>query len=125
MYHEYPYDAQIPIKINGKYERREFNSDRDVWDVIKLLIKETQEINEEKGKSFIESKSVMAQLPFFSCTNIVLDEKAQKDIARYIYCNDFGISPYQGSYGDQPKKWVDKSFLIKKLMNNQKPKEDG
>lgn len=67
----------------------------------------------------------MAQLPFFSCTNIVLDEKAQKDIARYIYCNDFGISPYQGSYGDQPKKWVDKSFLIKKLMNNQKPKEDG
>jgi hypothetical protein len=93
--------------------------------VIRLLIEETQEVNEEKGKSFIESKSVMAQLPFFSCTNIVLDEKAQKDIARYIYCNDFGISPYQGSYGDQPKKWVDKSFLIKKLMNNQKPKEDG
>jgi hypothetical protein len=125
MYHEYPYDAQIPIKINGKYERREFNSDRDVWDVIKLLIKETQEINEEKGKSFIESKSVMAQLPFFGCKNIMLDENAQKDIARFVYCNDFNVAPYEGSYGDQPKKWIDKSFIIKKIMNNQKPKEEN
>ena len=67
----------------------------------------------------------MAQLPFFSCKNMVLDSEAQKDIAQYIYCSDFGISPYKGSYGEQPKKWVEKSFIIKKLMNNQKPKENG
>ena len=67
----------------------------------------------------------MAQLPFFACRNIVLDEKAQKDIARYVYCSDFGISPYQGSYGDQPKKWINKCFVIKKLMNIKEPKENG
>ena len=67
----------------------------------------------------------MAQLPFFACRNIVLDEKYQKDIARYVYCNDFGTPPYKGDYGNQPKKWIDKSFLIKKIMNNQKPKENG
>ena len=82
-------------------------------------------MNEEKGKSFDVAKSTMAQLPFFSCRNIILDDKAQKDIAKYLYCNDFGISPYKGSYGDQPKKWIDKSFIIKKLINNQKLKEDG
>ena len=67
----------------------------------------------------------MAQLPFFACRDIVLDANAQKDISKYIYCSDFGISPYRGSYGDQPKKWIDKSFLIKKLINNQKLKENG
>jgi hypothetical protein len=30
---------------------------------------------------------------------------------------DFGISPYNGSYGDQPKKWVDKFFIIKNALN--------
>ena len=82
-------------------------------------------MNEEKGKSFDVAKSIMAQLPFFSCKNMVLDEKSQKDIAKYIYCNDFNVQPYQGSYGEQPKIWIEKSFIIKKLMNNQKPKENG
>ena len=96
-----------------------------MWEIIDLLIEETRETNDKEGKSFDIAKSVMAQLPFFACKNILLDENAQKNIARYVYCSDFGISPYQGDYGDQPKKWVDKSFLIKKLMNNQKPKENG
>ena len=82
-------------------------------------------MNEKEGKSFDVGKSIMAQLPFFACKNIMLDENAQKDIARFVYCNDFNVAPYEGSYGDQPKKWIDKSFIIKKLMNNQKPKEDG
>ena len=78
-----------------------------------------------KGKGFDIPKSIMAQLPFFSCKNIVLNEKAQKDIARYIYCSDFGISPYQGSYGNQPARWIEKSFLLKKIMNNQKTEDNG
>jgi len=82
-------------------------------------------MNEEKGKSFDVAKSIMAQLPFFSCKNMVLDEKSQKDIAKYIYCNDFNVQPYKGSYGEQPKIWIEKSFIIKKLMNNQTPKENG
>ena len=82
-------------------------------------------MNEEKGKSFDVAKSTMAQLPFFSCKNIVLDDKSQKDIAKYIYCNDFNVQPYKGSYGEQPKIWIEKSFIIKKLMTDQKPKENG
>jgi len=82
-------------------------------------------MNEKEGKSFDVAKSTMAQLPFFSCKNIVLNEKSQKDIAKYIYCNDFNVQPYKGSYGEQPKIWIEKSFIIKKLMNNQKPKENG
>ena len=43
MYHEYPYKAQIPILIDGKYETRTLTSDDEVWDIIRLLIDETQE----------------------------------------------------------------------------------
>ena len=38
----------------------------------------------------------------------------QKDIQRYIYCQDFNTQPYPGSYGEQPFKWIEKSFIIKR-----------
>jgi len=53
----------------------------------------------------------MAQLPFFACSNIMLDTKAQKDISRFMYSKQYKISPYKGSYGEQPKKWVEKGFV--------------
>tara|TARA_R100000234_G_scaffold3488_1_gene2911 strand:+ start:6189 stop:6569 length:381 start_codon:yes stop_codon:yes gene_type:complete len=121
MYHEYPYEAQIPILIEGKYETRIFTSDEDVWDVIRLLIDETQEHIEE-GSNLHIAESVMAQLPFFSCREIIIDEKAQKDISRFMYAKQFNISPYKGSYGEQPKKWVDKTFLLIHLLERQKAK---
>ena len=83
------------------------------------------EIENEKGKDFNIAESVMAQLPFFACTNIMLNKTSQKDISRFVYSTDFHISPYKGSYGDQPKKWVEKSFLIKNLMERQKGKANG
>ena len=116
-FHEYPYEAQIPVKINETYEVRMFGSDDDVWDVIDLIIEETQEYNKE-GRSFNIAGSVSAQLPFFACRNIMLNEKAQKDISRFMYSKEFGISPYKGSYGEQPKKWIEKSFLLKGLINS-------
>ena len=105
---------------------RTFVSDDDVWQIIDLIIKETEESN-EKGNSFHIAESVMAQLPFFACKNIMLDKEAQKDIARYIYSKDFGISPYKGSYGEQPARWVEKTFLLKNLMQRQenKAKQNG
>ena len=121
MYHKYPYEAQIPILIDGKYETRTFTSDRDVWDVIELLVNEVKE-EIQKGRDLNIASSVMVQLPFFSCTNIMLDEKAQKDISRFMYARQFKIAPYSGSYGDQPKKWVEKSFLIGNLIERQKSK---
>ena len=105
---------------------RTFTSDEDVWNVIDLLIEETEEANRE-GKNFNIAESVMAQLPFFSCNNLILDRDAQKDISRYIYSKDFGISPYKGSYGEQPKLWIEKTFILKNLMQRQenKAKQNG
>jgi len=121
MYHEYPYEAQIPILIDGKYEVRTFTSNEDVWDVIRLLIDETKE-NIKEGSNLHIAESVMAQLPFFACSNMIMDINAQKDIARFMYSKQYKISPYKGSYGEQPKKWVGKSFLLNSLIERQKAK---
>ena len=114
-FHEFPYKAQIPVLINGKRERRTFTCEEDVHDIIKLLIKETEDFNNE-GKSFDVALSVSKQLPFFSCMNILYNQEAQKDIEKYIYCKEFGISPYSGSFSEQPKRWVDRAFAIKKAL---------
>ena len=106
-------------------ETRTFKCDEDVWDIIDLLIEETKGHN-EKGKEFDIAKSVNAQLPFFCCKNIVHSREHQKDIERYIYSEQFGISPYPGSYGEQPAKWVDKAFIIKNaLAKKQKDQIDA
>ena len=121
MYHEYPYRAQIPILIDGKYETRTFTSDDEVWDIIRLLIDETKQHIKE-GSNLHIAESVMAQLPFFACSNMIIDENAQKDISRFMYAKQFKISPYKGSYGEQPKKWVDKSFMFTYIIERQKAK---
>lgn len=121
MYHEYPYKAQIPILIEGKYETRTFTSNDEVWDVIRLLIDETKE-NIKQGSNLHIAESVMAQLPFFACGNIMIDQNTQKDIARFMYSRQFNISPHKGSYGEQPKKWIEKSFLLNHLVERKKAK---
>ena len=105
MYHTYPYKAQIPILIDGKYETRMFTSKSDVTEVMELLVDEVKQSN-HKGNSFNIAESVVKQLPFFACPNVLLDAQSQKDISRYIYSQQFGISPYKGTYGEQPHKWV-------------------
>ena len=114
-FHEFPYKAEVPILIDGKRERKIFRCEEDVQDVIKLLIEETREIN-SKGKSFDVGLSVSKQLPFFSCMNILYDKDAQKYVEKYIYCKDFNVAPYDGDFGSQPKKWVDRAFIIKKAL---------
>ncbi len=123
-FHTYPYEAQIPVLIDGKYKVSQFVSDDEVWDVISLITEETR-IENTKGNNFNEAESVMAQLPFFACKNIMLNKDSQKDIARFIYSKDFHISPYAGSYGEQPSKWIEKSFLLKTLVERQKGKANG
>ncbi len=121
MYHTYPYEAKIPILIDGKYEIRYFTSNDEVWDVIQLLVDETKEHIQE-GSNLHIAESVMSQLPFFACKNIIANEQSQKNIARFMYSRQFNISPYVGSYGEQPKKWVEKSFLLNHLIERQKAK---
>ena len=112
QYHEYPYKTEIPVLINGKRERRTFTCDEDVWEVIDLLIEEVKE-QRETGKQFDIAASVNAQLPFFTCRNVIFDKELQKDIQRYVYCRESGVPPYKGSYNEQPAIWVEKFFIIK------------
>lgn len=68
------------------------------------------------GKSFDIASSISSQISFFSCKNIFLSSQVQKDISKYTYCKDFSIPAYNGTYGEQPSKWVQKSFIIKNAL---------
>ena len=109
--------------IDGKREKRTFKCKEDVLEVIDLIIAETKQVNEEQGKDFDIAQSVVSQMPFFACMNIFFDNKIQKDIQRYIYCEKFGIPPYKGSYGEQPAKWVLRAFAIKSALAKKEKKE--
>ena len=89
----------------------------DVWEVADLIIDETVQVNEEQNKSFDIAESLVAQIPFFACSNRFMDISLNADIERYIYCDNFKTPAYPGSYNDQPARWVQKSFLIKKNLN--------
>ena len=117
----------MPVMVDGQYETRTFSCEQDVWDVVDLIIEETKEMNESHSKSFSPSSSVKSQLPFFACNNIVFDKEFQKDIERYVYCDNFSIAPYPGAYGEQPSRWTQKSYIIKKAINKiqNKATEDG
>lgn len=106
----------MPIKIDGVYEVREFSCAEDVWEVIDLLIQETKSYNEQGGKEFDIAKSVKAQLPFFCCNNVIQDKYLQRDIRRYLYCEQFNVPPFSGSFDDQPVRWIDKAFIIKNAL---------
>jgi hypothetical protein len=79
-------------------------------------------MNESTGKSFDIVGSISYQLPFFCCNNFMLKSEYQKDISKYVYCKEFSISPYMGSFGDQPKKWIDKVNIIKFAIAKKKSK---
>ena len=106
-----------------------FNNKQDVLDVVDLLIEETKEVNMRKGKSFDIANSIFKQLPFFACPNIVYDNQVQQDIEKYLYCNEYSVPAYKGSFGEQPRRWIAKSFLFRnafaKRENNLIKKEQG
>ena len=68
------------------------------------------------GKDFDIATSLSSQLPHFCCSNVMLDNKFQKDISQYLYCKEFGIPPFPGHYGMQPYKWINKANVIKNAM---------
>ena len=112
--------------IDGERETRTFESKDDVWDVVDLIIEETKNFNDEEGKDFDISTSVVSQIPFFACPNVLFDRDIQKDVERYIYCEKFKVPPYKGSYGDQPQKWVNRSFAIRSgIAKKEKRELDG
>ena len=108
---------------NGKYIEKEFRSDEDVWSVVDSIIEETKTANEEQGKGFDIARSVSAQLPFFACKNRMLNQEIQNDISRYVYCEKFNVPAYNGSYGEQPYKWVRKTMTIGNAIAKKQKKE--
>jgi hypothetical protein len=62
-------------------------------------------------------------LPFFSCPNVFLEDSCQEDIGRFIYSKEFSVPPYIGAYGDQPRKWIEKSFIINSALETKEYQE--
>ena len=121
-YHEFPYQATPPISGQGS---KTFKSKDDIDNVIEQLINEAEEWN-KRGKSFDVALSVAKQLPFFCCPNKILNAEDQKVIQRYIYCNETGTQAYNGSYGDQPYKWLQQYFILKQAFaQKEKAQIDG
>ena len=81
-----------------------------------MLCLETLQLNEQKKKDFDIAASIKAQLPFFACSKAIFDLDSQKDIERYMYCKEYGIAPYPGSFEDQPAGWIEKTFIIKSAI---------
>jgi len=79
--------------------------------------------NKTNSDPFDQALSVFNQISFFSCKNIFLDKKSQQDISKYIYCKDFSISPYEGSYGQHSHKWIQKYYIIKNAMTKKEQSE--
>ena len=116
QYCEFPYEAKLPVKTELGYEIREFKSIDDIWAVIELIALETKRFNEEKGKDFDVAKSIISQIPFFTCINHIRDEKYIKLLNKYLYCTETGTPAHSGSYGEQPARWVQYFFIIKIAM---------
>ena len=121
-FHEFPYTAEPPI---SRYGEKLFESKEDINEIIGLLVNETNEWN-KKGNNFNVALSVAKQLPFFCCPNKVLRKDYQKSIQRYIYCNETGTQAYNGSYGEQPARWVQEFFVLKQAFaQKEKAQIDG
>jgi len=94
----------------------EFNNKNDVWDYIGEISEESKEFYKD-GSRFNILRGIYEQLPFFCCNNIILDKEHQKDIAKFLYCQDTGVPPYPGSFGDQPTMWIAKYYIIKEALS--------
>ncbi len=95
----------------------------DVWAVANLIIEETAQVNEQQNRSFDIAQSLVSQIPFFACANKFMDISLHKDIERYTYCEKFNIPPYEGSYDNQPAKWVRRAFAIRTAFAKKEKKE--
>ena len=103
-----------------------FNSDKynpNPTPAVKPVVEEVKDINEKKGKDFNIAEAIFGQLPFFACKRFLYSDSALSDINRYSYCDAFNVPAYAGHYGSHPKKWIDKSFFIRNIMNKKREKD--
>ena len=86
----------------------------DIWDYMVLLYKEAYEHTNSTKGAF---KSMFSQLPFFCCINRFIEQKFQKDIEQYLYCEDTKTPAFPGSFGQIPAIWKEKHFIIKQSLS--------
>ena len=91
----------------------EFNNIKDVWGYIDELAEESN----DRGSQFDMLQDIYEQLPFFVCSNQILDQSYQEDISMFLYCQETGVPPYKGAYGEQPKLWIQKYYIIKSAID--------
>lgn len=118
-FHEYPYKFQSVIRgSNNKYNMQEMHNDHDLWQyILNLQLEaETNENTRGRGLSSVII-DIFEQLPFFCCTNKIKDEALIRDVKKYTYCKESLTAPYPGTYGDTPKLWVDKYFVLRNLFD--------
>jgi len=110
-YHNFPYEARLPISSSKGYPIQKFNSLDDVKSYIPSLVNEAVEY----GCPDV-NYAVYNQLGTFSCTSLFLNNYSQKDIGKYLFCKDFNIPPSDGSYESQPYKTLQKFNIIKSAI---------
>lgn len=87
----------------------------DIWNHINDLKKEGMEMSNGQVKETV--KSVFYQLPFFCCPDNFIEPKFQKDIEKYLYCEDTKTPAFPGHYGSIPNIWIEKHFIIKQSLS--------
>ena len=70
----------------------------------------------KRGKGFSIPLSIAKSLPFFVCSNLLMEKEYQEAIEKYVYCSETSTPAYSGAYGDQPKKWVQMYFILKEAF---------
>ena len=84
----------------------------DVWDYVLRLQDEATDLGQNNTL-----KSIYAQIPFFACTNFFYSKNCQKDITKYLYCDDTNTTPFSGGYCNTTNIWKEKHFLIKQALS--------
>ena len=87
------------------------------------MIEEVKDNNKGSSKKFDIARSLIYQIPHFACYNFLLSQEYQRDISRYMLSKNHNIPAYDGSYKDQPYRWVKKVFAIESAMNQLKKTE--
>lgn len=93
--HSFPYTIQNPD--TGAMERIEGID--DIWRII---------------ESFSKNRFIYSEL--ICDISLLIDPAAQSDLRRYFYSKEWSVSPYPGSYDEQPAVWVDKVGIIQKAL---------
>ena len=87
----------------------------DIWDYVLELKNEAEALDVTNSAPI--AKSIFYQLPFFTCPSLFYSAKHQRDITKYLYCEDTKTPPYPGGYGQATNIWKEKHFLIKQALS--------